>query len=384
MIKKLLIVLAVLTAVALAINIFSRKAPEMLIQAIERSLGKKILIRSIDYHFPGTFELSGFEIKEIGEFSGESSFAVDKIRLNASLLSLSKQKLIIKSIEVENADIVIRKYRGKLTHALSDAVRKSGTAAADENPKMSHQLNRPDLPLEIHQLKLSNSRFKFIDYDAAEGGFVIAFDPVEAVIDNIVVPFSDEKTFYKISARMVQGRDQRAAEIKVSGRTQFKTMETDMNVIEQGVYLPYFAPYYQQVTPAAIESAFLDSRVNLLLEHNDLTLNADLEISELFFRAYESENQLFGLQADEILSFLKDRSGRLKLQIAARWNIADHNLNARDVIRKSIERSLKKTVIGNVGNILENTLQKFGDQGAGKPKDTLEDKIKKLKDIFAY
>ncbi len=375
-------VLAVVIAVAF--NIFSRKAPEMLVQAIEKSLGKKILIHSIDYHFPGIFELEGFGIWELHDFPGESSFTVDKIRLDVSLLSLSRKKLIINTIEAENANITIRKYHGKLTHALSDAVKQNITTNAAQESQPSSQPNGLGLPLEIHQFKLSQGHFKYIDYDIQDGGFVIAFDEIEAVIDNIGLPFSDAKTFYKVSAYMSQGREQRGAQIKISGRTQFKTMDADTNITAQGVYLPYFQPYYQQVTLAAIESAYLDSRANLFLEHNDLTLNADLEISELFFRAYESENQLFGLRADEILSFLKDRSGRLKLQITAQWNIADRHLNARDIIRKSIERSLKKTVIGNVGNILENALQKTDDQGIKNNKDKLEDQIKKLKELFKY
>ena len=385
MIKKFLIVLVALAvAVVIAFHVFSRKAPGMLVHAIEKSLGKKILIRSIDYHFPNVFELEGFEIKEVKDFAGETSFGVDKIRLDVSLLSLSRRRLIIDAIDVENADVVIRKYHGKLTHALSDAAGKSGMAGPAQNLGVSSRSNEINLPLEIHQFKMRGGRFKFIDYDAAEGGFVIALDEIDAVINNIELPFSDEKTFYKVSARMTQGREQRAAQIHLSGRTKFKTMDADMSVIVQGVYLPYFQPYYRQVTQAAIESAYLDSRIDLFLEHNDLTLNADLEISELFFRAYESENQLFGLRADEILSFLKDRSGRLKLQIVARWNVADRNLSAREVIRKSIERSLKKTVIGNVGNILENALQKIGNQGVEKNKENLEDKIKKLKDMFKY
>ena len=50
----------------------------------------------------------------------------------------------------------------------------------------------------------------------------------------------------------------------------------------------------------------------------------------------------------------------------------------------SIEKSLKKTILGNVGNILENTLQKIGDQGVVKTKEDLEGKIKKIKDLFKY
>ena len=383
--KKFLIAFAVLAVTAVvAINIFSRKAPQMLIHSIENALHKKILIRSIDYHFPGIFELEGFEIKETKDFAGETSFYVDKIRLEVSPLSLSQKRLIINAIEVENANGVIRKYRDKLNHAFSDAVRRSGEVTPSGQSAVTRKPATVNLPLEIHRLTFTKSHFKFIDYDIQEGGFVIVLDEIDAVIDNIALPFSEEKTFYKVTAQMPQGRDQRPAQIRMSGRTQFRGMDTEANFSTQGVYLPYFEPYYRQVTQAAVASAFVDSKINLLLEHNDLTLNADLEISELFFRAYESEDQLFGLRADEILSFLKDRSGRLKFQIVSQWNIADRSVSPKTIIRRSIEKSLKKTVIGNIGNILENTLQRLSEQGLGNKKENLEDKIKKIKDLFKY
>ncbi|OIO38978.1 MAG: hypothetical protein AUJ71_01785 [Candidatus Omnitrophica bacterium CG1_02_49_16] len=383
MLKKLLIVfVVVLITGGIAFTIFSRQAPAMLVRVIEKSLGKKILIRSIDYHFPDTFELSGFEIQEVRDFAGQTSFSVDNIQLDISPLSLLRKRLIINAVNVENADIVIRKFHGKLTHALSDAVNKPETGPAGKTTRSASVSGAPTLPLEIRQFRLSHSHFKFIDYDVQEGGFVIALNEIDATIDNIALPFSDDKTFYKISARLPQGHDPRTAEVKISGRTQFKTMDTDANIIAQGISLPYFEPYYRQVTQAAIGSAYLDSRISLLIERNDLRLNADLEISQLVFRAYESENQIFGLHVDELLSFLRDRSGRLKLQIDARWNIADRSMKARDIIRKSIERSLKKTMIGNVGNILENALQKISEQGTKINGDNLEEKIKKLKGLF--
>jgi len=152
----------------------------------------------------------------------------------------------------------------------------------------------------------------------------------------------------------------------------------------QGVFLPYFHPYYAQVTQAGIEDGYLNSKANIHIEKNDLTLNVDAELVNLLFRSYEEGDQLFGLKADEILSFLKDRSGRLKFQVVVRWNIADRSVRAKDVIRKSIERSLKNTVIGNVGNILANTLQKIGEKGLDKNTEDVSGAIKKIKELLKY
>lgn len=369
-----------------AVNILSQRAPGLLRAAIEKALNKKVIIRSIDYHFPGIFDLEGFEIQEKEPFPGEASFTVQHVRLDVSLLSLSKKKLIIDKIDVEDADITIRQYHHKLTHALSDAMTRAepnaGAGEASDYTKKSSQSKM--MPLEIRQFSLKNSHFRFIDYDVDQNGFVVALDQINGEIKDIVLPFSGIKTSYRISARLPQGREQRPAGIRMEGWTQASTFDTDANLSFEGVFLPYFRPYYSQVTLAAIEDGYLNSKANFHIEKNDLTLNVDAELVNVLFQSYEAGDQLFGLKADEILSFLKDRSGRLKFQIVVRWNIADRSVRAKDVIRKSIERSLKNTVIGNVGNILENTLQKIGEKGLDKGKEDVSGAIKKIKELLKY
>jgi hypothetical protein len=367
-----------------AVNICYQRAPGLLVHSIEKALNKKVIIRSVDYRFPGSFELAGFELKEKGRFEGETSFQADRIALDVSWLSLPQRRLIVDKFEVVNARLVIRKFDGKLTHSLTDALRKPEAAPQAAGERGAAKAARAELPLEIHQFLLEKSMFRFIDYDAETGGFVIALDEIDARIRNIRLPLSASKMTYDARARLAQGRDQRPAEVKISGWTAPRTADTDTNLAAKGVFLPYFRPYYAQVTQASIEDGYLDSRANLRIEEKDLTLNADFEIMGLLFRSYEADDQLFGLKAEELLSFLKDQAGRLKFQFTARWNLADRSVRARDVIRKSIERSLKNTILGNLENILENTLQKVGEQGIVKTKEDFEDKVKKLKEFFKY
>ncbi len=68
-----------------------------------------------------------------------------------------------------------------------------------------------------------------------------------------------------------------------------------------------------------------------------------------------------------------------------KWNTSDKTIKPRDVFRQSIERSLRQTVLGNVGNILMNALQKAGDGSLSSGKGGgVEEKIKKIKDFFKY
>src|SRR3989344_8932367 len=115
MLKKHILLLTLILAAALVftINILSQRAPDLLRGAIEKALNKKVIIRSIDYHFPGIFDLEGFEIQEKEPFPGAASFVVQHIRLDVSFLSLSKKRLVIDKIDVEDADITIRQYHHK-------------------------------------------------------------------------------------------------------------------------------------------------------------------------------------------------------------------------------------------------------------------------------
>lgn len=384
MTKNILIVLMVLaTLFAIAFNVASRKAPQFLRSSIEQALNRKVVIQSIEYQFPWGFRLQGFEIQEPEPFQGEASFSVDQIRLEVSPLSFPNKKLIIDKIQAENAEITIRQYRGRLYHALSGTMQTAGPGRAAGESAAPARGKRAPLPLEIRKFYIERSRFKFVDYDVEPAGFAVAFDQIAASIRGIYFPFSSNRTYYDVAARLVQGRDQKPAAVRLAGWTQFAGIDTDANLSASGIFLPYFRPYYAQVTQAGIEDGYLDARTNIHIQNKDLTATVDLEMIHLIFQSYEEGDQLFGLRADELLSFLKDRSGRLRFQSVIRWNLADRSVRPKDAIRKSMERSLKSAVIGNFGNILQKTIEKISEKGGfEQAKNSPEGLAAKIKNFF--
>ena len=255
------------------------------------------------------------------------------------------------------------------------------TGVIQEN--ISTKSGNSRLPLDIHKLVMNHSHFKFIDYDVEKEGFAVMFDEINAKINGIRLPFSSNRTYYDLNALLVQGRGQKGAQVKVSGWTSFAGIDTDANLSMSGVFLPYFRPYYSQVTSADIEDGYLDARTNINILNKDLTASVDLEMINLLFQSYEGENELFGLKADELLSFLKDRAGRLRFQVVIKWNIVDRSTHPRDAIRRSIERSLKSTVLGNIGNILQKTIEKISEKGGfEQAKNDPGGVVNKIKNFF--
>ncbi len=389
MLKKIALTLLFFVVTGtIALGIFARRAPALLRAAIERSLDKPVTIGAIEYHFPASFDIEGLEIRDNAPFAGEVTLKADRIRVHASPLGFSKRMLIIDEIEVDGATIAVRKLKGRLYHALSSATGAASPEETVSSAEGSAGKTGSAVPLEIGRFHLIRGHFEFADYDAAEGGFVTALDGIHTDVRHVALPLDETATSYKLTAQVNQGRDQQPAALTAEGWTRFTDLDTDARLDLKGLFLPYFRPYYGTVTPALIRSGTLDSKALLKIEKKQLTANADFEIVGLLFEGYEGGGELFGLNADQMIGFLKDSSGRLKFQIAAEWNIADRGVRARDVIRRSIEKSLKRTLFGNVGNIVINAYKRYADTDAadptdtGKPKDELQEAITKVKDFF--
>jgi len=377
--KKIAIGFAVLVVlIASALTVFAYQAPHMLRTALAGALGKKVVIRSILFKLPGTFMLDGFEIQEESPFEGETCFYVDRLVLQVSPFSLFKKVLLVDKLDVQGATIIIRKRGHRLYHALSNTAKKT-TAASPSSKEPSK--GGTGAPLETRSFSFSDCHFKFIDYDVQSEGFVIGLEQIDGEIQRIRFPVQG-KTSYRLKAFLSQGRDERPAALSIEGRTDFRSLDTDAGAIVENLFLPYFRPYYGQVTQAAIERGYLDSKIRLDIVSRKIKLNADLAVTELLFQDYESGNELFGLRADDMLSFLKDSSGRLRFQLQAEWDLNDRNVRPKEVLRRSIERSLKGTVFGNVGNLLQKTIEKIGEQGTEKTKNELQDTLKKVTEIF--
>lgn len=388
MLKKAIISLVLLAmGLIVAVSIFSRKAPDILRAQIEQALNKKVIIDNIEYRFPYEFELQGFTIKEKGKpFDNEVSFNADRVFLRMSPWAFSQRALIIDRIEVEKATIIVRHWHGDLYQALSGVMRPAGPAVSSGGGSdISGKGALKAMPLTIHELNITNSLFQYADYDISREGFVASFNKINAEVRDIELPATSHRTTFWLSAALAQGRDKRPGKVEFSGWTELLTLETDATLSMQSVFLPYFQPYYSQVTSSLLEDGSVDIQAVAKIHDKVLDANVGFELTSLHFSSYEGTGELFGLKAEEILAFLKDSSGRLKFQISAQWNISDKSVRLKDIFRKSIERSLRETVLGSVGNILIDALQKMTDgPSASSGKDGIEAKIKKIKDFFKY
>ena len=381
--KIVFAVLLLAVAVSGTATYLSKKAPLYLRRAIERSMNKTVQIEAIHYQFPWSFRLEKVRLLETdGPFLNEPCFEVSSVLLELSPLSLSRKELVVDNLEVRGAKAVIRQRGGKLWHAFSGAMDHRSSEPAVSAPETASEKGPRELPLKIRRFLMQESQFQFVDYDVRESGFVSQLDRITANVKDISFPPDAKRTLYRAEAAFSQGRDESGAPVRISGWTRFLDKETDAILSANNLYLPYFTPYLSQVTPATIEEGTLSLQASLRVKDGLFTTDADLEFAGLFFASYEEGEELFGMKAQEILAFFKDASGYLKFHITLEWPVDDRTFDKRRAVRKAIEESLKRTLLGNAGNILERTLQKLADDGLDASKGDLEDTLKKVKKLF--
>jgi hypothetical protein len=365
LIKKILIVFIILAMSGLfGLTFLARRAPMLLKNSFERALNSEVSIRSVEYHFPWEFELAGFEVLETREpFRGDALLSVDRLTLQISPLSFSKKKLVIQRMEAEGARLVLRNWYGRIFHPFRDALRR-GTDGESRLPDRLPESPAQSIPmaLEIQDLKLKDSQFQYLDYDVRENGFVVTFTGLQGEIRNLMLPASGRKTSFSLEAVLSQGRDQAGAQTSMSGWVQWLKQDAQIALTLKRLHLPYFRPYYRKITQSVVAEGYLDVKSMLRIENKRLVADLGLEFNNLHFESYEMDGLLFNLKAEEILSFLKDSSGKLKLQTPVRWDLANRSIRFSQVMRKGIEQSLKKTLLGNFSHVIESAILKGGDK----------------------
>lgn len=383
--KKWLAVLAVL-AVAAAAAVFgaARQVPALFLSILEKELGKEVTLEGVRYQFPSGLHVRRLAIIEKGAFEGESSFFVEDARITLDLAALLGREVRITEIHIDGPQMIIRKMGGRVSHAFTpaEAVIPQDKPAEDALVAEGAKAGAEPVLFSIDHLVIRNGILKWIDYDVVREGFAVQVQEIRADVKGLTLKTRNQRTYYEFEAGIVQGRDRRAAKVGVRGWTSALNADTDAVVDVEGLWLPFFAPYYQLVTPATLQDGTLDLKATALVLNRNLEVNARAEVANPVFASFEPDGGLFGIDAASVIDLLKNRSGRVPLDIVVRWNMADPGMTFERVLRKSISDSLRATFFSNIQNVVENTLEKYSQNPESFKKDwkSLINKIEKIAD----
>ena len=361
--KKILLVLIVIVTVAMvALSVTLRNAPDMLVSAFERQWDKDITVDTTRFQFPATVHMSGVTVNERNRFQEENSLYIKDLSVVVNPYPLFRRRLVVERIYFDSPQVTIRKHRGELFHAFAKAAPARPLAVPEEERPREAPM-RPGMAIEIHEVEVKEGVFRFIDYDIDQKGFAVT---AQNLTINLKDYFSDDPYVpisFMLEGDLVQGRDLPPAKIEGQGWLRLEDMATDTNLNFQGVWLPYFDPYYQKISPSRIKDGVLDVHSTTIIQNADWTTNARANIRRLQFEAYEENNQILGFDADSILEILRDHQGQIALDIVVRWDLKDPEMTFEKALRKSIRHSVKSTFLLHVDRVVEKALDRISEEG---------------------
>ncbi len=371
MLKKILIIISLIIAIGfITTGILSRKVPGLVVDILQKQLGKDISIGDIQYHFPLNLVIQDFVVSDPGKAAGENLFSVQRMDVQINPSALFNKRIVIESAIVSKPVILIKHFHTHIEHALTPVSKNVDTPSSDESTPMDDELSAETnesstatLPIEIQNLEINSGVIRYVDYAIDLKGFVISLNDINLVASNYVSDQLDQPIQYKISANLDQGRETPGARITTDGSIRLSNYDTNNNAGIKGLWLPYFEPYYRRVTPSRIDDGEIEIQSTTTVEHQNLMSNARVNIRRLKFGELEQGNQILGFEASSIFEILSDNAGQIALDLILRWNMNDPNTSFEDALRKSIRHSIKSTFALNLETVVSNTLNKLVTQG---------------------
>jgi hypothetical protein len=369
--KKILIIISLSIAIGfIAAGILSRKVPGIVVDILEKQLGKDISIGDIQYDFPLNLVIQDFVVSDPGKEAGANLFSVQKMDVRLSPRALFKKRIVVESAIFSKPVILIRHFHTHIEHALTPVTKNIQTPLSNDSTSMANELSAETdasttaaLPIEIQHLKIDSGVIRYVDYAIDLKGFVISLNDINLSASNYISDKPDQAIQYKITATLDQGRQTPGATIKADGSFRLSNYDANSNAGIKGLWLPYFEPYYRRITPSRIDDGEIEIQSTTTVENHNLISNARVNIRRLKFGQLEQGDQILGFEASSIFEILRDNAGQIALDLILRWDMNDINTSFEDALRKSIRHSIKSTFVLNLETVVSNTLNKLVSQG---------------------
>lgn len=382
MLKKIIFALTLLTVLALLSTAFvARKLPDLAVRNIRQTLGREVAIGSLKVRFPLRLEMDQLTVTENDPFKGEPAFYVERAVASVDAWELlTARKVRFTDIELTRPKLIFRKTAGKVYHAFRirpDAAR-GASGAGPGTPGSAPAAGIP--PLKFEHVKVRDGRLQFMDYDADRKGFVITLLRITGDLKDLALPADGSRLQFDLEAFMDQGRDVPAGRLKLSGHWRRESLEGETSLSLQGVHLPYFEPYYRQVTPSRISDGELDLVASARSPRGVLAAHSKWTLRRLEFGQAEPGNELLGFDANLIQGILAGDDGILHLDLELEMDLRDRSTPFREVLLQSLRRSIRATFLSNFDSVLKSTVDKITEKGPGLLQETSwKDLLKKNK-----
>jgi len=201
---------------------------------------------------------------------------------------------------------------------------------------------RPSLPFErliVNKIILEDSSIRFVDLTMTP-----VFQAQMSQLNGQVLGFDQDES--KSMDFVLNGALNDLSRLKIVGRlTPFqKPLSLKVDVRFDGIEVPVFTPYTSHYIGYPVDKGQLTLNLDYIIEGNQLISTNKVMINQLELGEKNENAKIPSLPLKFALALLKDREGKINIEIPVNGNLDSLNFSLKNVIFKTLQNLLERMV----------------------------------------
>ncbi|GAA5175545.1 hypothetical protein GCM10025771_08000 [Niveibacterium umoris] len=314
---------------------------------VESALGERSTVGAIEVGW-NALTLHDVAVRSAPDWPVPEELRARSIRVSPSLLSLFSHDIVIHEVALDAAYLsMLRTRKGNLR--VLPAVLEAPHDEADENSQSAPAAAARRITIEA--ISLADSALDYCDASVARKPHCIALRALNGRFTSLALPALDAHSDLHLDGS-VEG-PQRKGSLSLDGDITLATRDLDLTLKLAGVDLHTVEPYLIKAAETGVRRGTLDLNIHAKVARRKLNAPGQLTLSDL--ELAEHGNSFLGMPRSLVISSLKDRDGRVRVDFSLQGNLDDPKFSLNEMmatrVAASVAQGLGISLQGVVGGV---------------------------------
>lgn len=227
----------------------------------------------------------------------------------------------------------------------------------DKVPLFRRGTGEKRLPFDVERIRIDDGSVVYRD---GRAGKTTKLSDIKLDVKRVQLPREGDPLPAKFDLKfMIDG----AAYVTMEGRADFlsPTISFDANIAMKGLPLPPFAPYYDSASmPVRITHGSAAMKSHARCDKDYLNAPAHMTITAL--KVQPKKAAVLGFAADRVVQGLKDKNGRLEIDVMISGNIRNPSFHVLNDFSRAFSGSFAKGLVRDVPDKIGETGKRAGSR----------------------
>lgn len=367
---------ALIALVALAVLVLGgvvcfRVAVGILKDRVVEALGPGSEVKSIRVGWSGV-EILELRIKGGSDWPAADALRAERVTLVPSLRSFLSGQYRIRSITIVRPYLSFYRTRGGKLLVVPGLLSHKGRGETPATPGASPTVIIGDITLEDGVLEL-------YDASVARPPLKIRLEGIQASVQDMAVPTLKGRSSFVLTGVVKGPRRDGSADIR--GWAEITTKDSSLKVKLRSVDMVALQPYLSKKNETRVQGGTLDLDLQSDIRNRKLKAPGTITISDLELAPAKGMfGSFMGVPRDAVVSFLKDKGGRITLDFVLEGDIGSPRFSLNETLSERLAFSMADTLKVSITGVARGaaSLGEKGVEAAGEVAKGVGGAIQKL------